>query len=119
MHQLTHWGRALWQFRVRSRVSRREQSIGDHGNGLINNLNTLLDDTGLPFNCSLRSQSAETPSSAARRRCPESATNFHPTVSETKSNPDDPTFLQAAHLSAGTWVEANRGRYARMWSANA
>jgi len=38
---------------------------------------------------------------------------------ESKSNPDAPLFLKAAHLFAGTWIEENRERYVRMWSANA
>lgn len=44
---------------------------------------------------------------------------FHPTVAESKSNPDAPVFLKAAHLFAGTWVEDNRQRYLGMWHANA
>jgi len=44
---------------------------------------------------------------------------FHPTVGESKSNPDAPLFLKAAHLFAGTWVEENKPRYAGMWEANA
>jgi hypothetical protein len=44
---------------------------------------------------------------------------FHPTVGESKSNPDAPVFLKAAHLFAGTWVEDNRQRYLGMWHANA
>lgn len=43
---------------------------------------------------------------------------LHPTVGESKSNPDAPVFLKAAHLFAGTWVEENRQRYSRIWHAN-
>jgi len=43
---------------------------------------------------------------------------FHPTVRESLSNPDAKGFLKAAHLFAGTWVEANRERYENMWNAN-
>jgi len=43
---------------------------------------------------------------------------FHPTVGESKSNPDAKQFLLGAHLFAGTWVEANRERYETMWNAN-
>ncbi|MBX3316166.1 MAG: hypothetical protein KF902_04795 [Phycisphaeraceae bacterium] len=43
---------------------------------------------------------------------------FHPTVGESKSNPDAKHFLLGAHLFAGTWVEANRGRYEDVWAAN-
>jgi hypothetical protein len=44
--------------------------------------------------------------------------SFHPTVGESKSNPDAPLFLKAAHLFAGTWVEENRNRYTRLCLAN-
>lgn len=44
---------------------------------------------------------------------------FHPTVGETKSNPDAKGFLKAAHLFAGTWVVENRLRHCRLWEANA
>jgi mannosyltransferase OCH1-like enzyme len=43
---------------------------------------------------------------------------FHPTVGESKSNPDAKQFLLGAHLFAGTWVEANRERYEEVWVAN-
>ena len=43
---------------------------------------------------------------------------FHPTVGESKINPDLKHFLLAAHLFAGTWVEDNRQHYSRMWQAN-
>ena len=43
---------------------------------------------------------------------------FHPTVGESKSNPDARVFLLGAHLFAGTWVESNRERYAEVWIAN-
>jgi len=43
---------------------------------------------------------------------------FHPTVGESKSNPDLKSFLLSAHLFAGTWVEANRERYEEVWAAN-
>jgi mannosyltransferase OCH1-like enzyme len=44
---------------------------------------------------------------------------FHPTVGESKCNPDAMGFLRAAHLFAGTWVEANQTKYAAQWTANA
>jgi hypothetical protein len=44
---------------------------------------------------------------------------FHPTVGESKSNPDAKGFLLGAHLFAGTWVEANRKQHRRLWIANA
>jgi hypothetical protein len=44
---------------------------------------------------------------------------FHPTVGESKSNPDAKGFLLGAHLFAGTWVEENRPRHNRLWLANA
>jgi mannosyltransferase OCH1-like enzyme len=43
---------------------------------------------------------------------------FHPTVGESRSNPDAKQFLLGAHLFAGTWVEANRERYDVLWDAN-
>ena len=43
---------------------------------------------------------------------------FHPTVGESKCNPDAKHFLLGAHLFAGTWVEANRERYEEVWAAN-
>ncbi|MBY0311416.1 MAG: hypothetical protein K2W85_05055, partial [Phycisphaerales bacterium] len=43
---------------------------------------------------------------------------FHPTVGESKSNPDAKQFLLGAHLFAGTWVEENRARHTRLWLAN-
>ena len=43
---------------------------------------------------------------------------FHPTVGESKSNPDAPLFLKAAHLFAGMWVQDNRQRYKKLWRAN-
>lgn len=36
---------------------------------------------------------------------------FHPTVAESKVNPDAGRFLLAAHLFAGTWVEGSRARH--------
>jgi hypothetical protein len=44
---------------------------------------------------------------------------FHPTVGESKSNPDAKGFLLGAHLFAGTWVEENRPRHRGLWAANA
>lgn len=43
---------------------------------------------------------------------------FHPTVGESKSNPDAKRFLPGEHLFAQTWVEDNRQHYSRMWQAN-
>lgn len=43
---------------------------------------------------------------------------FHPTVGESKSNPDAKQFLLGAHLFAGTWVEENRPRHRPLWAAN-
>lgn len=43
---------------------------------------------------------------------------FHPTVGESKSNPEAPMFLKAAHLFAGTWVEENRNHHTCLWLAN-
>ena len=44
---------------------------------------------------------------------------FYPTVGESKSNPDAPLFLKAAHLFAGTWVLENRLRHRGLWELNA
>ncbi|CAG0957688.1 hypothetical protein PHYC_00556 [Phycisphaerales bacterium] len=44
---------------------------------------------------------------------------FHPTVGETKSNPDVKHYLLGAHLFAGTWVEENRPKHSVLWNANA
>jgi hypothetical protein len=43
---------------------------------------------------------------------------FHPTVGESKSIPDAAMFLKAAHLFAGTWVEAAWQRHRTIWHAN-
>ncbi len=44
---------------------------------------------------------------------------YHPTVGESKSNPDAEHFLLGAHLFAGTWVEENRPKHSVLWNANA
>lgn len=44
---------------------------------------------------------------------------FHPTVGESKSNPDAKHFLLGAILFAGTWVEENRPKHSVLWNANA
>lgn len=43
---------------------------------------------------------------------------FHPTVGESKSNPDAKGFLLGAHLFAGTWVEEAKDRHRALWRAN-
>ncbi|MBX3402393.1 MAG: hypothetical protein KF699_03175 [Phycisphaeraceae bacterium] len=44
--------------------------------------------------------------------------HFHPTVGESKSNPDAKHFLLGAHLFAGTWVQENRDIHRSLWIAN-
>lgn len=43
---------------------------------------------------------------------------FHPTVGESLSSPDAKGFLKAAHLFAGTWIDANRERSEDVWATN-
>lgn len=43
---------------------------------------------------------------------------FLPTVGESNSIPDAPTFLKATHVFNRTWIEETRTRHRGLWAAN-